>query len=135
MVKVLVFGSFDVIHEGHKYFFKKARELGDELAVVVACDSTILDVKGRLPKFSEDERVKHVEKVACVDKVVLGFEGDKYKIIEEVRPDVIALGYDQDSFSEGLDDELMRRNLSGVKIVRLDSFMPEKYKSSLLKGK
>lgn len=134
MVKVLVFGSFDLLHKGHEYFFREARKLGNELIVVVARDSTILDVKGRLPKYTEDERVKHVEKVDVVDKVVLGFEDDdKYKIITHIKPDVIALGYDQNSFIEGLEDELVKRGLGGVKVVRLDAFNPEKYKSSLLK--
>jgi len=135
MVKVLVFGSFDVVHKGHEYFFRKAREFGDELVVVIGRNKTIERVKGCLPKFSESERVKHVRSIDGVDKVVLGSEGeDKFKVIEDINPDIIVLGYDQDSFSDGLKAELVRRGLGGVKIVMLDSFKPEKYKSSLMKS-
>jgi len=134
MVKVLVFGSFDLVHEGHEYFFREARELGDELVVVVARDSTIKKIKGKTPKYNENQRLGHVRKIKEVDRVVLGGEGDdKYKIIEKVNPNVIALGYDQDSFSDGLSRELKMRGLGGVKVVRLDGYMVDKYKSSLLK--
>jgi FAD synthetase len=133
MIKVLVFGSFDVVHKGHEYFFKKARELGDKLIVVIGRDKTIKKVKGEKPRFSESERFEHVQAVKWVDDVVLGSLGDKYSVIEEIKPDIIALGYDQNNFSDSLEEELIKRGLGGVKIIRLDSFEPEKYKSSLIK--
>jgi len=132
MTRVLVFGAFDIVHPGHNYLFEKAKELGDELFVVVARDSTIRKVKGHDSKFKEDERLKHVQEVSYVDKAVLGNEGDKFKVIEEIKPNIIVLGYDQDSFTDELEDELKKRKMK-VKIVRLDSHKPEIYKSSLLK--
>jgi FAD synthetase len=138
MVRVLVFGSFDIVHKGHVYFLEKALALGDELVVVVGRDKTIEKVKGKLPLNSESERVKDVESLGIADEVVLGHLSDKFKIIEEVRPDVIALGYDQESFSSGLSCELRNRGLDvggegGVEIVRLEGFEVEKYKSSLMR--
>ena len=133
MTRVLVFGAFDLIHPGHYYLFKEARKFGDELFVVVARDSTIKKVKGHKPKFNQDERLKRVQEVGFVDKAVLGNEGDKFKVIEDVNPNVIVLGYDQDSFTSDLEEELEERKLK-VKIVRLDGYKIEKYKSSLLKG-
>ena len=132
MVKVLVFGSFDLLHEGHKHFFNEAKKLGDSLHVVVARDSSIKSFKGHESNFNEDERVEHIKKLEIVDDVRLGYEGDKWKIIEEIKPDIIALGYDQDSYTNGLEKGMLDRNLK-VKIVRLGSYMPEKYKSSLMK--
>ncbi len=132
MVKVLVFGSFDLLHEGHKHFFNEAKKLGDSLHVVVARDSSIKSFKGHQPKFNENERVEHVKKLGIVDDVRLGYEGDKWKVIEEIKPDIIALGYDQDSYTKGLEKGMLDRKLK-VKIVRLESYMPEKYKSSLMK--
>ena len=132
MVKVLVFGSFDLLHEGHKHFFNEAKKLGNTLYVVVARDSSIKSFKGHEPNFNEDERVEHIKKLEIVDDVRLGYEGDKWKIIEEIKPDIIALGYDQDSYTKGLEKGMLDRNLK-VKIVRLGSYMPEKYKSSLMK--
>ena len=132
MVKVLVFGSFDLLHEGHKHFFNEAKKLGNTLYVVVAKDSSIKSFKGHESNFNEDERVEHIKKLGIVDDVRLGYEGDKWKIIEEIKPDIIALGYDQDSYTKGLEKGMRDKNLK-VKIVRLSSYMPEKYKSSLMK--
>ena len=133
MKKVLVFGSFDFLHEGHKHFLKEAKELGDKLVVVIARDSTIKDLKGHDPKFSEDERIKHIKKLNIVDEIRMGYVGDKWKVIEEIDPDVIALGYDQDSYTKGLKKGMKDRGLD-VKIVRLKGYKTEKYKSSLLKS-
>ena len=132
MKKVLVFGSFDLLHEGHKYFLNEAKKLGDCLVVVVALDSTIKDFKGHVSKFDEDERVAHVKELDIADEVQLGYKGDKWKIIEEIKPAIIALGYDQKSYTKGLEKGMKERGLH-LEIVRLKSYMPEKYKSTLLK--
>ena len=132
MTKVLSFGSFDLLHEGHKYFLKEAKKLGDNLKVVIAKDSTIKEFKGHQPKYNETQRVSHIKKLNIADEVRLGYEGNKWKIIEEIKPDIIALGYDQDSYTKGLEKGMKDRNIK-VKIVRLDSHKPEIYKSSLLK--
>jgi len=84
MVKVLVFGSYDLVHKGHEYFFKKAKNLGDELVVVVALDSTIKKVKGKKPLYGEAERLVHVQGIDSVDKAVLGYKDDRLKIIDEI---------------------------------------------------
>ena len=125
MVKVLVFGSFDIVHKGHVYFLKTAKALGDELVVVVGRDKTIKEVKGVLPLHKEKERVKDVSSLGIADEVILGGLGDKFKVIEEVGPDIIALGYDQESFSYGLKGELVKRGLV-IKVMRLDGFKVEK---------
>lgn len=132
MTKVLVFGSFDLIHPGHHYLFKEAKKLGKELFVVVARDSTIRKTKNHEPKFDENERLKHVQEISYVDKAVLGNPGDKYKIIETIKPDIIVLGYDQHIFTERLEEELDKRKLK-AKIIRIQAHKPEIYKSSLLK--
>ena len=109
MTTVMCFGSFDVLHQGHLYFLKMAKSLGDKLIVVVARDSTIEEVKGKTPKYHERDRVEHVRDLKIADKVVLGYETDKYEIIEDINPDVIALGYDQDSFADKLNEEMEKR--------------------------
>ncbi len=139
-VRVLVFGTFDGLHEGHRDFFRQAlrQAQGEQknpahLVVVVGRDSTIVKTKGRLPKFNEQERLKAVQECDLVSESVLGNEGsDPYKIIEQVHPDVICLGYDQTHFTDKLVAELPKRGLANVKIVRLEAFEPEKYKSSIL---
>ncbi len=134
MTRVLVFGSFDLIHPGHHYLFKEAKKLGKELFVVVARDSTIKKIKGKNQWYDENERLKHVQNIKYVDKAVLGNKGDKFKVIEEIKPDIIALGYDQKSFTDELENEMIKRKIK-VKIFRISPYKPEIYKSSLLKKK
>ncbi len=129
MKKILVFGTFDGIHEGHLDFFKQAKEYGNYLVVVVGRDETVRKIKGQYPKKSENERLEDVKKQALIDEVKLGNLNDPYKIIEEVWPDIICLGYDQKSFTEDLVLELKKRNLK-TKIVRLKEHKPETYHSS-----
>jgi len=128
---VLAFGTFDGVHPGHEHFLHEAKELGDRLVVVIALDETVIKVKGHAPKFSQNQRLAQVQAVADVDQAVLGYPGDKYKIVEEVHPDLIALGYDQSAFIEGLKPALAERHVD-AEIVRLNAFHPQKYKSSLL---
>lgn len=132
MKKVLVFGSFDLVHEGHKYFFREAKKLGDKLIVVVARDSTIREFKKHQPKFNEEERVNHIRDLELADEVKLGYDGDKWRIIEEIKPDIIALGYDQNSYTKGLKKGMKKRGLD-IEIVRLKNYKPERYKSRLMK--
>jgi FAD synthetase len=87
-------GVFDLLHPGHLYFLREARKLGDELWVVVARDSTARRFKHE-PIMSEGSRVALVESLKPVDRAVLGHEGNIYEILDEIRPDVIALGFDQ----------------------------------------
>lgn len=130
MKKVLVFGTFDIFHPGHEYFLKQAKEFGDELVVVVARDLTVKQVKKLMPHNNELERLKRIQKLDYVDKAMLGSEHeDKYKIVEELRPDIICLGYDQTAFVDGLEARLRQRGLH-PEIKQIDSYKPEVHKSS-----
>jgi cytidyltransferase-like protein len=131
-MKVLAFGTFDILHKGHIHFLNESKDLGDELVVVIARDKTVLEVKGHTPKNDEETRKEEVIKQYIANQVLLGNESeDKYKIIEEIKPDIIAIGYDQNSYTKNLQDELLIRNIK-AKIIRLTSFMPETYKTSIL---
>ncbi len=133
MKKVLVFGTFDIFHKGHEFYLKQARKHGDILVVVVALDSTVKKVKGKLPVNNESKRLAKIQSLDYVDLAVLGNKQDKYAVIEELKPDVIVLGYDQGFFTALLKEELSKRGLN-IDIIRIkESFKPEKYKSSKLK--
>jgi U32 family peptidase len=129
--KVLVFGTFDLLHPGHISLFKEAKKLGDYLTVVVARNRTVEELKGRKPKINENERLEHVSELSLVDEAVLGNTNDKYGVLERINPDVICLGYDQESFTYGLEEELKKRGIK-AKIVRLKPYKEDRYKSSKL---
>ena len=131
MKKVIVFGTFDGIHPGHLDFFKQAKEHGDFLVAVVGRDSTVEKIKGKKPANKQQHRLIEVYNVPEVDYVSLGDKEDPYKIIEEQKPDVVCLGYDQNSFTKELENELEKRGIK-AEIVRLKAFKEEKYKSSKL---
>ena len=90
-------GTFDILHPGHLDYFRQAKEHGDYLVVVVARDSSVIEEKDKPPMFGEPQRLEHVKEQPIVDKAVLGNEGNKLRIVEEEKPDVICLGYDQKS--------------------------------------
>lgn len=129
MSKVMVFGTFDIIHPGHLYLFSEAKKLGETLTVIVARDQTVLEVKGRAVQNNENTRLKNIENLHIADKVILGNLSDKYQVIREEKPDIIALGYDQRAFVDSLNETLD----SKTKIVRLKPFKEEIYKSSKLR--
>jgi len=130
MTKVMCTGTFDILHQGHLDYFRQAKQLGDYLVVVVARDSNAIK-EGKQLRFKEKERLEHVASQKIVDKAVLGNEGDKLKIVEQEKPDVICLGYDQGD-EEKLKEALAKRGIS-PRIVKAQAYHPEKYKSSLLK--
>ncbi len=131
-IRVLVFGTFDRLHEGHLNFFKQAKEHGDHLVVVVGRDSTIVKTKGRPPKSSEQERLKVVQDCGLADEARLGNEGNNpYKVIEEIKPDIICLGYDQTHFVDKLQVKIKEMGLN-IEIKRLKAYKPEIYHSSIL---
>ncbi|MCI0479139.1 FAD synthase [Candidatus Uhrbacteria bacterium] len=130
---VMCFGTFDCLHPGHEDYFRQAHDHGDRLVVVVARDATVVDVKGDLPSMGEDERLGAVREHPLVDEALLGNLDDKFRVIEEIQPDIICLGYDQESFTDMLDVELTRRGLA-VNVVRCQPYFPDTFKSSLLRG-
>ena len=117
MVKVMATGVFDLLHTGHLHYLEEARKLGDELVVVVARDSTVRREKHD-PITPEDVRKELVCALKPVDEAFLGKEGDMFEIVEEIKPDIIALGYDQRHDEDAIRTELEKRGLD-VEIVRL----------------
>ena len=113
-------GTFDILHMGHIYYLKEAKKLGDQLIVVVACDETVRKLKHE-PITSEQLRLGLIKELALVDEAYLGNKDDKYAIVEEIKPDIIALGFDQIHNTDELQEELKKRKLA-TKIVRLDKF-------------
>ncbi|RJQ39843.1 MAG: FAD synthase [Nitrospiraceae bacterium] len=129
--RVVCAGTFDHLHLGHADFLKQAKALGDELVVIVARDENVRRIKNMPPEHNENERRESVEKTGIPDTVSLGYtDKDIFKILEDLKPDVIALGYDQ-----RVSEEKIQERLPGCKVVRLKPFKPDKYKSSFYRAK
>jgi FAD synthetase len=120
MVKVMATGTFDLLHLGHIYYLKEAKKLGDKLAVVVSTDSTVRKLKHE-PVNHEEIRLNLIKELKIVDEAYLGYEDDIYEIVKEIKPDIIALGFDQIHDEKNIKAELKKRGIS-AKVVRLSEF-------------
>ncbi|MEK7542084.1 MAG: adenylyltransferase/cytidyltransferase family protein [Patescibacteria group bacterium] len=130
--RVVVFGIFDGIHDGHRDFFRQAKEYGDELVAIVGRDEICMQLKNKKPRYSENERVELVAKEELVDKAVLGDSKlSTYSVLVQLQPDVICLGYDQDKLQEDLKN-WFKTNDKKFAVHRLKPYKPEKFHSSLL---
>ncbi len=124
IVVVMTGGGFDIIHPGHVETLERARALGDVLVVSVARNATFERNKKRKPIHDETMRRRIVASMRAVDAAVLGSETDIFETVQLIRPDIIALGYDQAHSEKGIKTEVSRRGLN-LKVVRLQSTVPE----------
>lgn len=134
MTRIMVFGTFGMVHEGHRDFFRQARALAADpvLIVSVARDSAVKRVKGAAPRRGEIERLALVQRQELVDEAVLGDESGYMDHIRAAAPEIIALGYDQrGEYVDRLERDLSEARLD-VRIVRLQPFKPEIFKTSKL---
>jgi FAD synthetase len=120
---VMAAGKFDILHLGHVAYLQQAREyVGNDgkLVVVIALDSTIERERGAPPVFPQEQRRRLVEALDVVDQAVLGFDtDDQTTIVRKIKPDIIALGYDQYAAIESL-KEMFEREGINCEIVRLE---------------
>jgi FAD synthetase len=130
---VLASGVFDLLHLGHVKFLEEAKKAGGknaELLVIVARDRTVQKTKGRRPVMPENQRRALVEALRVVDEAVLGLEDfDVGDVIERVKPNVIALGYDQAGMERRVREYVNKHGLS-VKVVRVGKFADDELSSS-----
>ncbi|MBI2631018.1 adenylyltransferase/cytidyltransferase family protein [Candidatus Nomurabacteria bacterium] len=133
--RIMVFGTFDGLHEGHLNFFKQARSLARDpyLIVSIARDKNVFKIKGKHSHNSEKVRMLLVKKSNLADKVVLSGVKNHIPHIVKEHPDIIALGYDQKAYVKNLKKDLKAKNLS-VKIIRLKPYQEKIYKNHLLKN-
>jgi FAD synthetase len=134
--KIMVFGTFDVIHKGHLHFFKQARKLSRRpfLIVSVSRDANAKKIKGQMPLHNEKYRLKNVANCPLVNKAILGGAKSYLPHIIKEKPQIIGLGYDQSAYVGGLRAKLLQSGVK-VKIARLRPFKQKIYKTSLLKTK
>jgi FAD synthetase len=133
MKRVMVFGTFDGVHDGHRHLFAEGIERGDELFVVVARDEHVLELKGHLPNNLIESRMDALQCESDITTVVLGDEDlGSYNVILEHEPSVILLGYDQDELRTDLRIWLKEQHLTSIALENGSAHMPEIFKSSFL---
>lgn len=119
--KILAAGCFDLLHYGHLKYLEESKKLGGEgaeLIVVVARDATIMKRKGHPPVMNEEHRRVLVGSLKPVDRAILGGPDlDTARVIKEVKPDIIALGYDQNDLAE-----MVAREVKSARVVRLKKY-------------
>ena len=130
---VLASGAFDLVHYAHIRFLEEAKRAGGKftkLIVVVARDRTVELLKGREPIIPEDQRRAVVEALKPVDEAVLGYEDLSLEdTIAKIKPDIVALGYDQSQIESNVKKIIADKKLK-VKIIRIKKFTPSDLNSS-----
>jgi cytidyltransferase-like protein len=129
---VLAGGVFDIIHPGHINTLNDAKRLGDVLVVVVATDKTAVKMKKRRPLHSAQLRQELVSSLSMVDLCIIGDEEDIFRTVDLVKPQIIALGYDQTHQEKFIIDGCRKINLDVI-VARLESPRPETSSSSIQK--
>ncbi|MDH5431395.1 MAG: FAD synthase [Nitrosopumilus sp.] len=129
---VLAGGVFDIIHPGHIYTLNAAKELGDILVVVVATDNTAVKMKKRRPLHSQEQRQELVNSLSMVDLCLIGQEDDIFKTVNHVKPQIIALGYDQIHQEKFITEGCKKIELDAI-VARLQSPIPESSSSKIQK--
>ena len=129
---VLAGGVFDIIHPGHISTLNAAKTLGDVLVVVVATDNTAVKMKKRRPIHSQEQRQELVNSLYVVDLCLIGQENDIFKTVNLVKPQIIALGYDQVHQEQFITEGCKKIKLD-AKVARLQSPIPESSSSKIEK--
>ena len=104
-MRVITFGTFDVFHVGHINILERARALGSELYVGVSSDQLNYSKKNRYPIYSEEDRMRIISALACVDFVFPEESLElKPEYLKQYNADILVMGDDWqgkfDHFSE-----------------------------------
>jgi FAD synthetase len=130
---VLASGTFDLLHLGHVKYLEEAKRAGGRnavLIVIVARDGTVEKRRGRKPIVPENQRRALVGSLEVVDDAILGYEDfDIENVIQKIKPDVIALGYDRSDIQQAVRDYVKEKRLV-IKVVKIGKFEEEELNSS-----
>ncbi len=121
MSRVMAVGIFDLLHAGHLHYVEQAKSLGEELVVVIAHDETVRRQKHE-PVTGHDLRRRMVEGLKPVDTAIVGNPPGIpiFEILKTVKPDIIALGYDQKHSIEAIREGLDNHGFAHVEVTRVE---------------
>jgi len=131
MKTVLVFGTFDDLHPGHRWFLKKAALYGNRLVAVVSRDAFVQDTKGYAPAQNEATRITELKNSGLVDMAVLADKTIRtYGVLRQIKPDVICLGHDQLLLLDDLRLRLAQSNKEAPTLYVLPPWKRRKFSST-----
>ena len=114
MIRVITYGTYDLLHYGHINLLRRARELGDYLIIGLSSDEFNRDEKGKECYFSFEQRKTMLEAVRFVDQVIPeSCWEQKRSDIQEYDVDIFVMGDDWKGQFDYLEEE-------GVKVVYLE---------------
>ena len=147
MLKVVIFGVFDVFHDGHKFMLKSASTLG-ELHIILTTDKMVQVLKKRRVHDSYEKRKNNIYSSAVfashTSNQVIGLhyriypsdeELGTYKELQKIDPDIVCFGYDQLALKEDLLKRLEQGKItlkSSIRFVDIEPYYPEQFKSSII---
>lgn len=130
---VIIFGTFDYVHEGHLHFIRQAKKQGERLVAIVARDEVALKIKTKKPINDELERFNKVLNIEDIDLVFLGDrEQGVYNTLKEINPDMIFLGYDQEDLHNDILEKIKSGYLPKMELIFGEPYLPEIFHSSIL---
>ncbi|MFX1410486.1 MAG: adenylyltransferase/cytidyltransferase family protein [Promethearchaeota archaeon] len=135
--KILIAGTFDILHPGHIFLINEAAKLGD-VYIVVATDKNRELYSGEAPIVPEQQRLEIMKSIKNVKDAKLGrHDNDTLKTVEELNPDIILLGPDQKFSIEKLQNALKLKGLNHIEVRRLEKYYDkfQLHSSSLIKKK
>lgn len=121
MKRVMAVGVFDLLHAGHLHYMEQAKSLGDHLTVVVAHDDTVR-MRKHEPVTGQELRRRMVNGLKPVDEAIIGNppEVPIFDILPVVKPDVIALGYDQEHAEDRIRSRLDELGYQHIEVTRVE---------------
>ncbi|MDA3810586.1 MAG: adenylyltransferase/cytidyltransferase family protein [Spirochaetaceae bacterium] len=131
MKTVLVFGTFDVIHPGHKFFLQQSATFGDKLIAVIARDEFVNSTKKKSPVHSQNERMEHIIKSGLVDDACLSDTvTGSFNVVNNINPQIICFGHDQTKLADSF-KMWMTKNNKNIEIQIIDPYLRDRYSSTL----
>lgn len=131
-MRVLVFGTFDVLHPGHIYFLQQASKLG-LVSVVLTPDSLVSHYKKIDAHHTFKQRRRRLGELKLVTEVYPSdLESGSFKIMTRIRPSIVLLGHDQKSLQDALKKWLLRQDFK-IMVKTAQAYRHGLYKSSRLR--
>ena len=105
MIKVITYGTYDLIHKGHIRLLERAKALGDYLVVGVTADSFDRE-RGKINvQQSLIERIEAVRATGLADEIIVEeYEGQKIDDIKKYGVDIFTVGSDWKGYFDHLNE-------------------------------